>query len=333
MRGSLVFLLDGAIPSCSESGSRQGLCWGRHACHHTCALGLLCFLLCLGHIAWCPGVKLAPANLVGPKEGMEIKGLKGSYAGLLGSQMRQRQHGSHQVHPCLGHGSWADTGGALSEHRAFLGSLLLLRGVIGLLGSWNLSDKGQEQTLGASIPPCSIPGAPGTSVSGDFSASLFLDPTGSAVWGPGVAVTLLPEQVSGLPPKSGLSCPPGPHDCWSRISLGHCKTAPPRLLSTPVHGLVLLTEHLPVPALLLPMHVSGPYQALTLPPPPPSRLYPPPVWALGWSVLSTGTSLSCPYPSSSFSQWGFLYPNMGGWGECVGPGGREGGGCPVLTLP
>lgn len=182
MRGSLVFLLDGAIPSCSESGSRQGLCWGRHACHHTCALGLLCFLLCPGHIAWCPGVKLAPANLVGPKEGMEIKGLKGSYfTGLLGSQMRQRQHGSHQVHPCLGHGSWADTGGALSEHRAFLGSLLLLRGVIGLLGSWNLSDKGQEQTLGASIPPCSIPGAPGASVSGDFSASLFLDPTGSLV--------------------------------------------------------------------------------------------------------------------------------------------------------
>lgn len=53
------------------------------------------------------------------------------------------------------------------------------------------------------------------------------------LWGLGVAVTLLPEQISGLPPESGLSCPPGPHDCWSRISLGHCKTSPGPATSPP----------------------------------------------------------------------------------------------------
>lgn len=140
------------------------------------------------------------------------------------------------------------------QHWAFLGILLLHRGVLGLLGSRSLTDKGQGQTLGASIPPCSIPGAPGASVSGDFSPTLFLGPTGSAVWRPGVAVTLLPEQVSGLLPSPNLA------------SVTHqvLMTADPAFpwdtaggLSTPVRGLVLLTEHLFVAALLLPVHASG----------------------------------------------------------------------------
>lgn len=140
------------------------------------------------------------------------------------------------------------------QHRAFLGALLLHRGVLGLLGSRSLTDKGQGQTLGASIPPCSIPGAPGASVSGDFSPTLFLGPTGSAVWRLGVAVTLLPEQVSALLPSPNLA------------SVTHqvLMTADPAFpwdtaggLSTPVRGLVLLTEHLSVAALLLPVHASG----------------------------------------------------------------------------
>lgn len=74
------------------------------------------------------------------------------------------------------------------------------------------------------------------------------------MWGPEVTVTLLPEQVLGLLPSPNLA------------SVTHqvLMTADPAFpwdaaggLSTPVHGLVLLTEHLSVPALLLPVHASG----------------------------------------------------------------------------